>query len=153
MINRSISFKSKFGWITAFERDRKLRKISFEKKYIYKPSKTLLEFKKNINNFFLHKTDKITANYSLDGSIVQKKVWLEIKKIKSGTTKSYGEIARKLHLSPRHVGKICSENMLLLLIPCHRVVRSDGKLGGFSAKGGIYLKKQLLDFEKMGCPR
>ena len=46
-----------------------------------------------------------------------------------------------------HRLKICSQNNLLLLIPCHRVVKSDGGLGGFSAKGGIKLKKKLLEFE------
>ena len=45
-------------------------------------------------------------------------------------------------------GKICSQNKIPLAIPCHRVIRSDGSLGGFSARGGIRLKKKLLDFEK-----
>ena len=46
-------------------------------------------------------------------------------------------------MSPRYVGKICGQNNLLLFIPCHRVIRSDGKLGGFSAPGGINFKKSL----------
>ena len=81
-------------------------------------------------------------------NLIQKKVWGELKKIKTGHTKSYGEIAKKFNISPRHVGKICSQNKLLLLIPCHRVIKSDGSLGGFSSLGGIGLKKKLLDFEK-----
>ena len=61
---------------------------------------------------------------------------------------SYGKIAKKYKLSPRHIGKICSQNNLLLLVPCHRVIRTDGTLGGFSSAGGIKLKKKLLEFEK-----
>ena len=75
-------------------------------------------------------------------------MWKELKNIKFGKTKTYGEIAKKYKLSPRHVGKICSPNKILLLIPCHRVIRSNGSLGGFSSKGGIVLKEKLLDFEK-----
>ena len=82
------------------------------------------------------------------GNKVQIKVWNDLKKIKPGNTKSYGQIARKYKLSPRHVGKICGQNKLALLVPCHRVIRSDGTLGGFSSSGGIKLKKKLLEFEK-----
>ena len=42
----------------------------------------------------------------------------------------------------------CAQNKLLLIIPCHRVIRSDGKLGGFSGRGGIKLKKKLLSLEQ-----
>ena len=80
----------------------------------------------------------------LNGTLIQKKVWNELKKIKVGATKTYGEIGKKYKISPRHVGKICGQNNLLLFIPCHRVIRSDGKLGGFSAPGGINFKKKLL---------
>ena len=84
----------------------------------------------------------------MDGNKVQIKVWNDLKKIKPGNTKSYGQIARKYKLSPRHIGKICGQNKLALLVPCHRVIRSDGTLGGFSSIGGIKLKKKLLEFEK-----
>ena len=53
-----------------------------------------------------------------------------------GQTKSYGQIAKKHKLSPRHIGKICSQNKLMLLVPCHRVIRADGTLGGFTSVGG-----------------
>ena len=71
-----------------------------------------------------------------------------MKNIKFGSTKSYGEIAKKYKISPRYVGKICGQNKLMLLVPCHRVIKSDGKMGGFSSIGGIKLKKKLLNFEK-----
>ena len=76
-------------------------------------------------------------------------MWRELKNIKFGKTKTYGEIAKKFKLSPRHVGKICGQNKIVLAIPCHRVIRSDGSVGGFSSIGGVTLKKKLLDFEKV----
>ena len=77
-----------------------------------------------------------------------KKIWGELRKIKKGKTKSYGEIAKKFKLSPRYVGKVCGQNQHILAIPCHRVIRSDGSLAGFSATGGKNLKRKLLEFEK-----
>ena len=87
------------------------------------------------------------------GNKTQKKVWSELRKIKSGRTKTYGQIAKKLKISPRHVGKICGQNKLPLYIPCHRVIRSDGTLGGFSAIGGTKLKKKILMFESKKIDR
>ena len=86
--------------------------------------------------------------FLLKETLFKKKVWNELIRIKLGKTKSYGEIAKKFKLSPRHVGKICAQNKIAIAIPCHRVVRSDGSMGGFSARGGIILKQKLLDFEK-----
>ena len=63
-------------------------------------------------------------------------------------SQSYGEIAKKYKLSPRHVGKICGQNKLLLIIPCHRVIKTNGELGGFTSVGGINLKRKLLELEK-----
>ena len=45
------------------------------------------------------------------------------------------------------MGRVCGENKHIIVIPCHRVIKSDGTMGGFSAKGGIVLKKKLLEFE------
>jgi len=94
------------------------------------------------------RTLNIKAPYKIQGSQIQKKVWSELRKIRPGQTKTYGEIAKKYKLSPRHVGKICSQNKLLLSIPCHRVIRSDGNLGGFTSIGGVKLKKKILEFER-----
>ena len=84
----------------------------------------------------------------LKGNSTQKKIWKELKKIPYGKTKSYGEIAKKVKTSPRYVGNVCGQNKHLLVIPCHRVIRSDGDLGGFSSSGGLALKKRLLNLEQ-----
>ena len=110
--------------------------------------KTLKKFKFKLNNFFKGKSKFINIQILLRGNSIQKKIWGNLKKIKFGKTKTYGEIAKKYKISPRHVGKICGQNKIVLVVPCHRVIRSDGSLGGFSGPGGLLLKKQLLDFEK-----
>ena len=143
----SLSFKTRFGWISAFEEKGKIVKIKFGKHKNKNISKNLKSLKIKINSFFNKKNKTIKSNFLIEGNTIQKKIWRELTKIKIGKTKSYGEIAKKFKLSPRHVGKICGQNKIPLAIPCHRVIRSDGTMGGFSSSGGIMLKKKLLNFE------
>ena len=143
----SLSFKTRFGWISAFEEKGKIVKIKFGKYKNKNISKNLKSLKVKINSFFNKKNRTIKSNFLIEGNTIQKKVWRELTKIKIGKTKSYGEIAKKFKLSPRHVGKICGQNKIPLAIPCHRVIRSDGTMGGFSSSGGVILKKNLLNFE------
>ena len=85
------------------------------------------------------------------GTKFQKKVWNYIKKIPKGNVKTYKEIAIaiKIPKSARAVANACAKNPYAPIIPCHRVVRSDGKLGGYSGKGGIKEKLRLLRSEKV----
>ena len=145
---KKISIKTQLGWISAFENKGKILEIKFGKVKKQTQSQLLKNFRKNLIKFFKKKTLNIKAPYKIQGSYIQKRVWSELRKIKLGYTKTYGEIAKKYKLSPRHVGKICSQNKLLLTIPCHRVIRSIGNLGGFKSTGGVKLKKKLLKFEQ-----
>ena len=144
----SLSFKTDFGWISAFEVKNRIVRIKFGKCNNRNVSKNLRKLRSNISSFFNKRKRSIEANFYINGSINQKKIWKELKKIRIGQTKSYGEIAKKNRLPPRLVGKICSQNKLLLIVPCHRVIKTDGSLGGFTSIGGVGLKKKLLEFEK-----
>ena len=92
----------------------------------------------------------------LAGTAFQIKVWKEINKIPKGSVKTYKEIAHLIGKpkSFRAVANACGKNPYVPLIPCHRVIRSDGYLGGYSGCGGIEEKKKLLidegflDFKK-----
>ena len=83
------------------------------------------------------------------GTSFQKKVWKELKKIPYGETRSYkeGALAIGHPQSTRAVANACAKNPYAPSVPCHRVVRSDGNLGGYSAKGGIKKKAELLRME------
>ena len=85
----------------------------------------------------------------LNGTKFQLKVWNYLKKIPKGKIKTYKEIAVaiKKSKSSRAVANACAQNPFPITIPCHRVIRSDGKLGGYSTRGGISLKKKLLKGE------
>ena len=144
----SLSIKTKFGWISALEQRNKIVEVKFGKHKNKSVSKNLKKFRNNLINFLNRKNNTFESNFLIEGNTIQKKVWKELIRIKLGKTKSYGEIAKKFKLSPRHVGKICGQNRIIIAIPCHRVIRSDGSMGGFSSSGGIILKKKILDFEQ-----
>ena len=146
-MKNTISFKSKFGWISASEKNNKILSVSFAKSNNRGKSISLNKLKKNMNNYFSKKTKKINSNILMEGSNLQIKIWNELIKIPYGKTKSYGEIAKKVKTSPRYVGNVCGQNKHILIVPCHRVIRTDGSLGGFSSRGGLSLKKRLLDVE------
>ena len=148
-MTKQISIKTKLGWVSAYETNGKIFRIKLGKVKKQINSPVLKGFKKSLNRFLSKKMSYIKAPYRIVGSKIQKKVWFELKNIKIGQTKSYGEIAKKYNLSPRYVGKICSQNKLCLLIPCHRVIRQNGELGGFTSIGGTKLKQKILEFEKI----
>jgi|TARA_X000001036_G_scaffold101039_1_gene94329 methylated-DNA-[protein]-cysteine S-methyltransferase len=85
----------------------------------------------------------------LEGTDFQIAVWKELLKIPAGSTKTYKEIAVAIGKpnSSRAVANACAQNPYAPEVPCHRVIRSDGSLGGYSAEGGIERKRQLLEME------
>ena len=87
---------------------------------------------------------------NLKGTKFQLKVWNYLRKIPKGKVKSYLEIAIAIGKPKafRAVANAVGKNPYPPLIPCHRVIRSDGSLGGYSGKGGIKEKKRLLLKEK-----
>ena len=145
---KKISIKTKVGWISVFEDKGKIFQIKFGKTKTQFKSRLLISFKKKLNKFFNRKIPLTKAPHIMRGNKKQIKIWNELKKIKFGKTKSYGEIAKIVKTSPRYVGNVCGQNKHLLIIPCHRVIRTDGGLGGFSGSGGLSLKKQLLKIER-----
>tara|TARA_B100000674_G_C37401458_1_gene716458 strand:- start:36 stop:314 length:279 start_codon:yes stop_codon:yes gene_type:complete len=86
---------------------------------------------------------------NLKGTDFQKMVWVEITKIPIGKTITYKELAVKIGKPKayRAVANACAKNPLLEIIPCHRVVRGDGKMGGYNGKKGVRRKKRLLKNE------
>ena len=87
----------------------------------------------------------------LDGTEFQKSVWNALRKISTGKTKSYGEIARAIGKprAVRAVGGACGANPVPVLVPCHRVLAANKRLGGFS--GGLDWKRSLLKREGIVC--
>ena len=83
---------------------------------------------------------------NLKGTPLQIKIWNYLKKIPKGKVKTYSEVAKAVGKpkATRAVANAIGKNPYPIKIPCHRVIRSDGSLGGYSGKGGIRTKKTLL---------
>jgi methylated-DNA-[protein]-cysteine S-methyltransferase len=79
------------------------------------------------------------------GTAFQQSVWAALRKIPSGETRSYGELARQLGSSPRAVGRANATNPICLIVPCHRVIGADGTMTGYAF--GEKIKRRLLAFE------
>ena len=90
-------------------------------------------------------------NMKLKGTKFQIKVWKYLKTIPKGKVKTYLDVAKSIGKPRafRAVANAVGKNPYPPKIPCHRVIRSDGSLGGYSGKGGILKKRQLLKSEKV----
>lgn len=84
----------------------------------------------------------------VSGTVFQQRVWAELRRIPPGETRSYLDIARAIGdpKATRAVGTANGANPIAIIVPCHRVVRNDGALGGYA--GGVERKRQLLDAEQ-----
>ena len=126
-----LSFNTSLGFISVIEDQGLITHIKFEKIANKKPSLQLLKAKYEIRQFLNKKRKKLTFKTNVTGSKNQLKIWRQVKKVSYGKCVSYKEISKQTKLHPRLVGKICGENRLPLYIPCHRIIRSDGSLGGY----------------------
>lgn len=103
-----------------------------------------------LEEYFQGRRDRFDLPFELRGTDFQKRVWSELANIPYGETWSYRELAAKVG-SPgavRAVGSANGRNPVSIFIPCHRVIRSTGELGGYA--GGLDRKSFLLDLERRG---
>ncbi|KPK99720.1 MAG: hypothetical protein AMJ91_06645 [candidate division Zixibacteria bacterium SM23_73_3] len=157
------TFKSPVGEILATRTERGLNFITFPKSTwqrffsalkkdqnieLKKDEKKFSSLKRTLKAYFSGK--KIKFKESLDltgGTAFQKRVWNAMLKIPSGETRSYGWLARQVggRNKARAVGVACGANPVPIVVPCHRVIREDGTLGGYG--GGLSIKRKLLKIE------
>ena len=115
------------------------------------------DFFKTIQQQIIAYSDGACINFNKDVPVIfegfslfSKQVLSACRNVKFSETISYGQLAERVGRAgaARAVGRVLAKNPLPLIIPCHRVIRSDGKIGGFSATGGKNLKKRLLKHEQ-----
>ncbi len=103
--------------------------------------------KDQVTEYFEGKLRKFEITFIISGTDFEKKVWLTLNEIPYGQTRTYKWLAERLGAprSVRAVGQALGRNPLPIILPCHRVIQSDGKLGGYSS--GIGIKRRLLELE------
>ena len=145
----SYVFKSLIGNIEVISGNNKITSISRTRKAITNTKdKLLLRAAFQINAYLARKRRSLSFPTRQMGTKFQNRVWNYLRRIPYGRTTTYGDIARKLRTSPRAVGGALGRNNLMMTVPCHRVVGSDGKLTGFTSVGGLSTKRNLLNIEQ-----
>ncbi|MGZ3687605.1 MAG: methylated-DNA--[protein]-cysteine S-methyltransferase [Bdellovibrionota bacterium] len=113
----------------------------------------LLKAEQQLQEYFDGKRRHCDLPLAPEGTPFQQSVWKRLQEIPHGEMRTYGEIARAIGrpLASRAVGAAIGANPIGILIPCHRVIGSNGKLTGFA--GGLAAKRYLLAHEKEGAPK
>ena len=146
------SVDSPIGPITLIAQGEKIVRVELGKKARAEgSSKVLTEAKAQVSAYFSGKLERFTVPIDAVGTEFQKSVWKEISKISFGQKLSYGEIAAKIGKpqASRAVGAAVGSNPTPLLVGCHRVLGSTGKITGFTGAKGIKTKAWLLDHEQI----
>ena len=113
-------------------------------------SKFAKEVQNQLNAYFQRRLKKFDIPVHIEGSEFSLKVFKEMSKIPYGKTKSYKQVAEKIKepKSARAVGRVSGSNKIPIIIPCHRIVGSNGELVGYSGGGGLLFKSYLQLLEK-----
>ena len=111
----------------------------------------LLKAEKQLGEYFAGKRKKFDVKLDMQGTVFQIKAWRELEKIPYGETISYGEQAKRMGdaKKSRAVGMANGRNPIAIIVPCHRVIGSNGSLTGFG--GGLHMKQQLIDLERQAA--
>jgi AraC family transcriptional regulator, regulatory protein of adaptative response / methylated-DNA-[protein]-cysteine methyltransferase len=140
-----LEFVDRRGLEREIERLRKKTKAAI----IPGETKSIRSIENELKNYFEGKLTEFKTPLSLLGSPFQKRVWQELQKIPPGKTRSYSDIAKALNKPTafRAVAQANGANQIAIVIPCHRVINSNGELGGYG--GGISRKQWLIKHEKL----
>lgn len=144
-------YHSPVGLMVLGEEDGFVTRVSFHKEintpYVIENTPVLEETEKQLREYFKGERMEFDLPLGPMGTEFQKKVWQALQEIPYGATASYGDIARKVGNPKgfRAVGMANNKNPIVIIVPCHRVIGSDGKLVGYG--GGLENKVFLLAFE------
>lgn len=149
-----IHIDSPVGPLTAISQDGKLIGLAFgplsPENAVERETEILTEVRRQLDEYFRGERRSFCLELSPEGTDFQKKVWRALYDIPYGETRSYRDIALAAG-SPkafRAVGQANHVNPIAIIIPCHRVLRSDGGIGGYA--GGLDTKRMLLALERDG---
>ncbi|HKW52539.1 MAG TPA: methylated-DNA--[protein]-cysteine S-methyltransferase [Stellaceae bacterium] len=143
-----LSIDSPLGRLTLCEEDGRLTAINWRGKHLaVDETPLLLEAKRQLDAYFRGELRAFDLPLAPAGPSFEQQVWKLMSEIPYGETRSYGEFARALAAEARDIGQACGRNPLPIVIPCHRVMAAEGRLGGYSGGRGAETKLKLLTLE------
>lgn len=152
----SFCYDTKIGRIRIAENGTAITQLGFDRPlvkqtknlWIEEETEKLKQAAKQLTEYLNGERIRFTIELQPEGTEFQKKVWNALLKIPYGEVRSYRQIAAEIgsEKSARAVGMANNRNPIMIMIPCHRVIGSDGSLVGYAA--GLHIKEKLLALEK-----
>lgn len=147
MAANRITVKSPLGPLTVFERDGKIVALDYGRAGRDSVTPLLRLAAQQLGAYFRGHRKTFDLPLAPAGTAFQQSVWEGMQRIPYGRTSSYADMARALDSGPRAIGGACARNPLPIIIPCHRVLASGQRIGGYSSPGGLDTKRFLLELE------
>jgi methylated-DNA-[protein]-cysteine S-methyltransferase len=144
---RSITVKSPLGSLIVSERDGSIVALDWGTAATESETPLLAMAAQQLDAYFYCDLRRFDLPLAPSGTPFQQLVWREMLRIPYGRTRSYADIARDLDSAPRAVGGACGKNPIPIIIPCHRVLASGNRIGGYGSPGGTETKQFLLQLE------
>ena len=145
----STPFSTAVGPLTVEGDDRVLMRVGFGAPHAPQGDAAALAAAAiQLEQYFAGERTEFELDLDLAGTPFERRVWKEVRAIPYGRTATYAEIARRIGRpgASRAVGRANARNPVAVIVPCHRVVGSDGSLTGYA--GGLEMKRALLDLER-----
>lgn len=142
------TYNTSYGKMNIYYKDGYILKIAFDEGKSSNDYNTISDLAYNeIDEYFSGKRKEFTIKYKISATEFEKKVYDRLSKIPYGSCKTYKDIAEEIHTkkSYRAVGNALSKNPLPIILPCHRVIKSNGTIGNYAF--GKDMKKALLEME------
>jgi len=142
-----IAVDTRFGTLGVVEQDGAVTALVWDGVDDAPDTPLLREAAAQLRAYDAGRLQRFDLPYRIEGSDFQRRICDAMFAIPLGETRTYGEIAAELGYSAQAVGRGCGGNPIPVIIPCHRVMGADGKLVGFSGRGGVETKVALLRHE------
>lgn len=142
-----LTCSSPLGQLTLFEEDGAIISLDWGAVEGGEETPLLKEAVRQLEAYFDGDLKDFDLTLRPAGTAFQKKIWKALETIPYGETLTYGQLASRIDSGPRAIGGACGRNPIPVIIPCHRILASGGKMGGYSGEGGLDTKTFLLRLE------
>jgi methylated-DNA-[protein]-cysteine S-methyltransferase len=147
MAANRITVKSPLGPLTVFEQGGKIAALDYGRAGRDSPTPLLRAAAQQLDAYLHSGLKAFDLPLAPAGTAFQQAVWDAMRRISYGRTCSYADLARELDSGPRAIGGACARNPIPIIIPCHRVLASGHRIGGYGSPGGLDTKRFLLQLE------
>jgi methylated-DNA-[protein]-cysteine S-methyltransferase len=152
MTTAQLTVDSPVGPLTMVERDGAIVRLRWGGAHGTDETTLLRTAAAQLSGYFFCELKRFDLPVAPGGSEEERAVWHQMELIPYGRTRTYGDLAAVIGCTAQSIGEACGRNPIPIIVPCHRVVAANGKLGGFSGGAGVATKRALLVLENAQPP-